>query len=203
LAALRIAVDLVEQGLVQPAEALRRLEDINLDTVSRHHLTGAQDAPLAHATVAGIGVAAGRIALDPAAAKRTAESGDPALLVRRETTTADILGMADAAGILTARGGRTSHAAVVARQLGRVCLVGCTSLSIDTAARTCRIGSRCFDEGDWLTLDGNDGLVYADHLDTVSERPDRALAVVRAWAATSPSAARTSSSLAHESPHFL
>lgn len=106
-AALKTAVDLVEEGLVKPVEALRRLEGIDPDTVVRSHLSGAQDEPLAHATVAGIGVIAGRIALDPDAAKRCADGGDPAILVRRETTTADILGMANAAGILTALGGRT------------------------------------------------------------------------------------------------
>ena len=202
-AALKIAVDLVQEGLIQPQEALGRLERIDLDTVVRGRLSGTQDAAqestLASATVAGIGVAAGRIALDPDAAKRYADGGEPAILVRRETTTADILGMANAAGILTALGGRTSHAAVVARQLGKVCLVGCTELSIDPGRQTCHIGQHDFAEGDWLTLDGNAGTVHAGRLEVVLERPERELASIIGWhvsspvlAATSPSAARTS-----------
>lgn len=180
-AALRIAVDLVAQGLIEPPEALGRLHSIDVGAVERKHLSESHDAALAHATVAGIGAVAGRIALDPEAAKRTAEAGDPAILVRRETTTADILGMANAAGILTALGGRTSHAAVVARQFGKVCLVGCADLSIDLPGRLCRIAGHDFAERDWLTLDGNAGLIYGGHLDTVTERPERELATIRQW----------------------
>ncbi len=119
---------------------------------------------MACATIAGIGVAAGRISLDSDAVKRFTDAGDPAILVRRETTAADILGMTNAVGILTALGGRTSHAAVVARQLGKVCLVGCAELAIDPEHRTCRIGQHDFAEGVWPTLDGNAGAIYAGRL---------------------------------------
>lgn len=180
-AALKIAIDLVAEGLMQPKEALDRLNGIDLNNVARSHLSLPQTAPLARATVAGIGVIAGRIALDPDAAKRFGGGGDPTILVRRETTTADIMGMANAAGILTALGGRTSHAAVVARQLGKVCLVGCADLLIDPLGRTCRIGSHDFAEGDWLTLDGDQGAVYAGRLEVVVERPEAALARVAGW----------------------
>jgi|HubBroStandDraft_6_1064221.scaffolds.fasta_scaffold417747_2 pyruvate,orthophosphate dikinase len=139
---------------------------------------------LAHTTVAGIGVVAGRIALDPDATKRIADGGDPTILVRRETTTADILGMASAAGILTAMGGCTSHAAVVARQLGKVRLVGCAQLSINLLRRTCRIDQHEFTEGDWLTLDGDQGAVYAGRLEVVVERPENALATIARWRAS-------------------
>jgi pyruvate,orthophosphate dikinase len=192
-AALKIACDLVEEGLVQPKQALSRLEAINLDTVARSHLSGKQNAQLAQATIAGIGVAAGRIALDGEAAKRLTDNGEAAILVRRETTTADITGMANAAGILTALGGRTSHAAVVARQLGKVCLVGCAELSVDTEHRTCRIASQDFAEDDWLTLDGNSGAVYAGRLEVALERPETALATIARWRASdaaSPTNAR-------------
>jgi pyruvate,orthophosphate dikinase len=138
-------------------------------------------APLAHATVAGIGVAAGRIAFDTTAAKRFADNGDPAILVRRETTTGDIAGMVNATGILTALGGRTSHAAVVARQLGKVCLVGCADLSIDLEGRTCRLGQSSFAEGDWLTLDGNSGAVLGGRQEVIMERPEHALAIIKGW----------------------
>jgi len=180
-AALKIAIDLVAEGLIQPKEALERLNGIDLNNVARSHLSLPPTAPLARATVAGIGVVAGRIAFDPDAAKRFADGGDPTILVRRETMTADILGMAKAAGILTALGGRTSHAAVVARQLGKVCLVGCADLLIDPPGRTCRIGRHDFAEGDWLTLDGDQGAIYAGRLEVVVERPEAALARVAGW----------------------
>ena len=107
-----------------------------------------------------MGVASGAVALDPAAVKRLTAAGTPAILVRRETVTTDIEGMALAAGILTASGGRTSHAAVVARQLGKVCLVACPGLEIDLEHRQCRIGGTVLNEGDFLSLDGNTGAVH-------------------------------------------
>ena len=180
-AALKIACDLVEEGLIQPEEALSRLNPIDIASVVRSHLSGTKNVRLSHATIAGIGVAIGRIALDPEAAKRLADGGDPAILVRRETTTADITGMANAAGILTALGGRTSHAAVVARQLGKVCLVGCAELRVDPDRRTCQIATQNFAEGDWLTLDGNSGDVFAGHLEVIFERPEAELATIARW----------------------
>jgi pyruvate,orthophosphate dikinase len=179
-AALRIAVDLVAEGLIAPAIALERLEGIDLDQIARAHLPDTKGAKLATAIAAGIGVVAGRIALDSDAARRFAEQGEKAILVRRETTTTDITGMAHAAGILTALGGRTSHAAVVARQLGKVCLVGCSALSFAPL----RIGGRDFAEGDWLTLDGNEGVVHAGRLEVVQERPARELATIAGWRAS-------------------
>lgn len=189
-AALKIAVDLVEEGLIKPAEALEQIGSINLDAVALGHLSEAQNAPLAHATVAGIGVAAGRIAFDTTAAKRFADDGNRAILVRRETTTGDIAGMVNATGILTALGGRTSHAAVVARQLGKVCLVGCADLSIDLEGRTCRLGQSSFAEGDWLTLDGNSGAVLGGRQEVIMERPEHALAIIKRW--TEPASAGAS-----------
>ncbi len=178
-AALRIAVDLVKEGLLDAAEGRRLLAGIDLGTVARTRFVGAP-APIATAQVASLGVASGRIALDAASAARMAKSG-PVILVRRETLTEDIAGMAAAAGILTATGGRTSHAAVVARQLGRVCLVGCASLEIDLAQKRCRIGGVAFAEGDALSLDGNAGTVHAGLQRTVAERPERELAAIASW----------------------
>ena len=120
-------------------------------------------------------MASGAIALDPDAVKRLTAAGTPAILVRRDTVTADIEGMALAAGILTASGGRTSHAAVVARQLGKVCLVACPGLEIDLDRRQCRIGGTLLNEGDILSLDGNTGAVHAGKLALVQERPEAAL----------------------------
>ena len=95
---------------------------------------------LARAVSAGVGIAVGRIALDSETAARWAAEGEDVVLVRSEAVTSDIAGIVACRGILTAVGGRTSHAAVVARQLGKVCLVGCSDLAIDMAARRCRIG---------------------------------------------------------------
>ncbi len=89
--------------------------------------------------------------------------------------------MAAAAGILTATGGRTSLAAVVARQIGKVCLVACRGLNVDLERRACRIGERILREGDEITLDANHGGVYGDRLETVIERPERELARIRSW----------------------
>ena len=121
------------------------------------------------------------IALDSEAAMRMAGGGKPVILVRPETETADIEGMMHAAGILTAAGGRTSHAAVVARQLGKVCLVACPDLEIDLKRRACRIGGRTLPEGEWLSLDGNQGGVYAGRLEVITERPERELALIESW----------------------
>ena len=108
-------------------------------------------------------------------------AGTPAILVRRDTVTADIEGMASAAGILTATGGRTSHAAVVARQLGKVCLVACAALEIDRDRRSCRIGGQTMQEGDVISLDGNSGEIYLGPIEVVSERPEQELATIAAW----------------------
>jgi len=138
---------------------------------------------LAVAQVAGMGVASGAVALDSDAVKRLAAAGTSAILVRLETVTTDIEGMALAAGILTGSGGRTSHAAVVARQLGKICLVACPGLEIDLVRRQCRIGGTVLNEGDFLSLNGNTGAVHLGRLAQLTERPERALAAIAAWRA--------------------
>ena len=129
----------------------------------------------------GMGVASGAIALDSEAVQRLSATGTPTILVRRDTATTDIEGMALAAGILTASGGRTSHAAVVARQLGKVCLVACPELEIDMDHRRCRIGGTLLNEGDFLSLDGNTGAVHPGRLAMTTERPERVLAAIADW----------------------
>jgi pyruvate,orthophosphate dikinase len=180
-AALTIATDMVEEGLLTPAQGLALLDDVELEAVVRTSFARAASQSLATAEVAGMGVASGIVSLDSEAVKRASEAKTPAILVRRETVTTDIEGMALAAGILTATGGRTSHAAVVARQLGKVCLVACPKLEIDLAHRQCRIGATLFNEGDFVSLDGNSGDVYAGKLEPLVERPDHALAAIAAW----------------------
>ena len=180
-AALTIATEMVEEGLLTPAQGLALLDGVKLDAVVRTSFAQAASQPLATAEVAGMGVASGVIALDSEAVKRASEAKTSAILVRQETVTTDIEGMARAAGILTATGGRTSHAAVVARQLGKVCLVACPRLGIDLAHRQCRIGATLFNEGDFVSLDGNIGAVYAGKLEPLVERPDHALATIAGW----------------------
>jgi pyruvate,orthophosphate dikinase len=185
-AALRMAVDMVEEGLIRPDEALRRLDGLDLASLGRTRFAPPLPDALAQAVVACVGVASGPVALDEAAAARFAGDAMPAILVRPETLTADIAGLASAAGLLTAAGSRTAHAAVVARQLGKVCLVGCAGLDIDMARRQCRIGGRAFAEGDPISIDGNTGAIYPGALPVLTERPERELATVAGWRAIVP-----------------
>ena len=180
-AAVAIAVDMVAEGLLKPAEALARLDGIDLKGVVRTSFAPPVPATLAVAQVAGIGVASGALALDPDAVKRLLTTGSPAILVQRDTVTTDIEAIALAPGILTALGGRTSHAAVVARQLGKVCLVGCPGLVIDLARRQCTIGDILLNEDDVLSLDGNTGAVHGGRPTQVTDLPDRALAASADW----------------------
>jgi pyruvate, orthophosphate dikinase len=180
-AALAIAADMVEQGLVTSAEGLKQIEGIDLKTVVRTSFALPIPKALAVAQVASMGVTSGAVALDSDAVKRLSQGGKPVILVRRQTVTTDIEGMALAAGILTASGGRTSHAAVVARQLGKVCLVACPGLEIDLDRRQCRIGGTLLNEGDFLSLDGNTGAVHLGSLTPLIERPERALAAIAVW----------------------
>lgn len=185
-AALRMAIDMVQEGVISPAEALKRLDGIALDKLERLRFAGSGDvSPLAQAVPASIGTAVGHIVFDPKRAAKFAAEGRPAILVRDDISTGDIEGIAAADGVLTAAGGRTSHAAVVARQLGKVCLVGCSALRILPEKGLCSIGGQEFREGDQLTLDGDMGRVFAGALSVVRERPEAALAEVERWRAES------------------
>ena len=136
---------------------------------------------LAVATPASVGVAAGEIALDVDTALRRSDGGAPVVLVREEASTADIAGLATCRALLTSVGARTSHAAVVARQLGVVCAVDCHDLSIDLRARTVRIGDHALGEGDTLTVDGTNGRIFRGEVAVVEERPTELLDRVNEW----------------------
>jgi len=188
LAALRIAVEMVAEGLLEPAAALDRLHGYKLQAIHTESIRAKDgQAPLTRAIPAGVGVAVGEIALDSEAARRRAAAGKSVILVREDMSTDDVTGIAGAAGILTARGGRTAHAAVVARQMGKVCLVGCRDLSIDLAKRSCTIAGKPLREGQVISLDGGAGGVYAGAVDIVRAKPERELAAVASWRAQSPS----------------
>jgi len=128
-----------------------------------------------------MGVAAGAIAPDSETANRMVSAGTPVVLVRREVATSDINGVMSAAGILTVAGGRTSHAAVIARHLSKVSLVACPDLEIDFTKRYCRIAGKASREREFLSLDGDDGGVYAGKLDVVTDQPERELKRIAAW----------------------
>jgi len=176
-AALHIAADFVRAGLIDAAEASRRLQAYDLDAIHRVRLAPHGEAAVAAAVPAAMGVASGAIVFDRDRALAMG-SGRPVILVRTDLDTDDVAAFAVAGGIVTAHGGRTSHAAVVARQMGKVCLVGCTALQVDEARHRCLFGGRAFAEGDTITIDGDTGLIYAGAVPTVSERPEAALAQV-------------------------
>ncbi len=175
LAAARIALDLHDEGLIDRNTALQRTETLLAEDLCTVHLandSGAPAQPVAQAASACSGVSSGEIALDAERAAKRAAKGHSVILVRNDAETRDIAALEPSTGLLTRNGARTSHAAVVARQLGKVCLVGCESLRIDSAARSVQLGELLLQEGDTLTLDGNEGRVYHGRIATVRE-PDQ------------------------------
>jgi len=172
LAAIRIAVDLCDQGLITPDEALMRIEPEQLNQLLRP-IFGPDDKRKAveegrvkaKGLPAGPGAATGRVVFNAADAVAWAARGEKVLLVRDFTSPDDIRGMDAAQGILTAQGGMTSHAALVARQMGKVCIVGCGALDIDLKGRRFTADGATVDEGDWISIDGFTGEVILGELD--------------------------------------
>ncbi|MFT4026295.1 MAG: pyruvate, phosphate dikinase [Novosphingobium sp.] len=182
-AALRMAVEMVGEGLIDEATAIRRIDPMALDQLLHPTLDpkAVRDV-LGKGLPASPGAASGTIVLDADTAEKLAERGDAVILVRVETSPEDIHGMHAARGILTARGGMTSHAAVVARGMGRPCVSGASSLSIDMASRTLRIGDRELKEGDVLTLDGASGEIMAGEVATIEPELVGDFGTLMAWA---------------------
>jgi len=181
-AALRHAVDMVREGVIEPAEALQLLADYDVRGLARDRLAPRPgETPICRASPASFGIAVGGVAFDPQRAQAMAASGKSVILVRQDLATADLEGIAAAAGIVTARGGRTSHAAVVARQLNKVCLVGCADLLIDATSCKARLGGYDVAEGDLLSLDGESGAIYLGEIPVVRERPTELLRQVESW----------------------
>lgn len=173
-AAARIALDMWEQGVVETATALERTRHLDAQALTLRRVAstdGQPLTPLARAASATSGVACGEIVMDEAQARARKSAGVPTILVRRDAETHDITAMELAEGLLTQRGARTSHAAVVARQLGKVCLVGCETMTIDEPLRTLTLGDRQLKEGDTLTLDGNEGIIYFGETRTEEQVP--------------------------------
>ena len=182
-AALKMAVDMVGEGLIDEPTAIRRVDPMALDQLL--HPTLDPKAPrdlLGRGLPASPGAASGSIVLDADTAEKRAEMGEAVILVRVETSPEDIHGMHAAKGILTARGGMTSHAAVVARGMGRPCVSGASGLSIDMKTRTLRMGNRELKEGDILTLDGASGDIMAGEVPTIEPELAGDFATLMEWA---------------------
>ena len=173
-AAVRIAVDMVSEGLITQEEALLRVSPEQVDYFLHPQLDRASGEAaleverLATGLNVSPGAAVGRVVFHPDLAVRWAhEEARPVILVRPETKSDDVHGMLAAKGILTSRGGRTSHAALVARQFGKPAVVGVAELVVDLEERTMRVGSRTIREGEWISIDGTTGEVYGSRLETV------------------------------------
>jgi pyruvate,orthophosphate dikinase len=163
-----------DEGLIDSQVALARTDKFSLADLEVAQLAGEHGEapePVAQASSAAFGVAAGKIAFDEEAAHRYASEGHAVILVRRDAETRDIAALELASGLLTRNGSRTSHAAVVARQLGKVCLVGCASLEIDLQARQAVFQGMRLAEGALVTIDGNGGGVYVGRLALVRRAP--------------------------------
>ena len=184
-AALKIAVDLVNEGMISKEEAVLKVEPKQLDALL-HPQFDASALKAAKVIATGLaaspGAACGQVYFTAAEATAAAQSGQKVVLVRLETSPEDIEGMAHAQGILTARGGMTSHAAVVARGMGTCCVAGCGALKVDEEAKVATIGDRVFKEGDWMSIDGSTGNVYGEAIKTVDASVSGDFATLMSWA---------------------
>ncbi len=182
-AALRMAVEMAREGLIDEATAVKRVDPMALDQLL--HPTLDPSAPrdvLTRGLPASPGAATGIVVFDADSAEHRAQMGEDVILVRVETSPEDIHGMHAAKGVLTARGGMTSHAAVVARGMGRPCVSGASGLSIDMATRTARMGTREVKEGEVITLDGSNGDVMLGAVPMVEPELVGDFAVLMEWA---------------------
>ena len=189
LAAVRIAVEMVDESLITREEALSRVKPACLTELlsPQLDLTSSSPAPLTTGLPASPGAAVGMVALSADRAVAMHEQGHPVILLTHETTAEDIHGMDASVGFLTATGGATSHAAVVARGMGKCCVTGARGICIDAKSGSARIGEQTVHEGDWLSLDGSTGNVYAGKL-TLREASDNHPELDRLleWALQSP-----------------
>jgi pyruvate,orthophosphate dikinase len=178
LAAIRMAVEMVAEKLIDKEDALERVEPLMLNQLLRpvfdqKILKGLK--PVARGLNAGPGAATGRVVFHASDAEAWAKKGEQVILVRIETSPEDIRGMDAAQGILTQRGGMTSHAALVARQMGKVCVAGCDALEIDYSKHMMVVKGTTIKEGDWISLNGSTGDIYAERIDT---KPSEVLQVL-------------------------
>ena len=184
-AALQIAVDLVDEGMINEREAVMRVEPKQLDALL-HPQFDAQALKAAHVVGKGLaaspGAACGRVVFTADDAKAWAARGEKVILVRLETSPEDIEGMAASQGILTVRGGMTSHAAVVARGMGTCCVSGCGEIAVHEENKTFTLAGRTYHEGDWISIDGSTGNIYGEAVDTVEATISGNFSRFMAWA---------------------
>ena len=185
-AAVKIAVDMVEEGLIDKATAVTRLEPAQIDQLL-HPMFDAEELKNAKNIAKGLpaspGAASGHIYFTAQEATEAAQGGEKVLLVRAETSPEDLAGMVAAEGILTARGGMTSHAAVVARGMGKCCVAGCSEAKVDEEAKTVTFSSgECYKEGDILSIDGSTGAVYEGAIRSVEPDVSGDFATLMGWA---------------------
>lgn len=184
-AALKIAVDLVSEGMLSKEEAILKVEPKQLDSLL--HPTFEASAlkntkEIAKGLPASPGAACGKIAFTAEEAKERAEKGEKVVLVRLETSPEDIEGMIAAEGILTVRGGMTSHAAVVARGMGTCCVAGCGELKVDEEKRTLEVGGKVYTDKDYISIDGSTGNIYGEAIKTVTPEISGYFATFMSWA---------------------
>jgi pyruvate,orthophosphate dikinase len=183
--ALKIAVDLVEEGMLTKEEALLKVDPKQLDSLLHPTFDPAEMKKVevvAKGLPASPGAACGKIAFSAEEAKERAANGETVVLVRLETSPEDIEGMIAARGILTVRGGMTSHAAVVARGMGTCCVAGCGELKVSEANRTLEVAGKTLTANDWISIDGSTGNIYAQAIKTVSPEISGYFATFMGWA---------------------
>ncbi len=184
-AALKIACDLVDEGMIDEKQAVAMIEPRTLDTLLHPQFDSAAlkaVTPVGRALAASPGAACGKIVFTAEDAKAWAERGEKVVLVRLETSPEDIEGMMAAQGILTVRGGMTSHAAVVARGMGKCCVSGCTEITMDEENKTFTLAGKTYTEGDFLSLDGSTGCIYDGQIPTVDAEIAGEFGRIMAWA---------------------
>jgi pyruvate,orthophosphate dikinase len=184
-AALKIACDLVDEGMISEKEAVAMIEPRNLDTLlhPQFDVKALKDAqPVGKALAASPGAACGKIVFTAEDAKEWKARGEKVVLVRLETSPEDIEGMKAAQGILTVRGGMTSHAAVVARGMGTCCVSGCTEINMDEENKCFTLSGKTYHEGDWLSLDGSTGCIYDGVIPTVDATVAGEFGRIMSWA---------------------
>ena len=184
-AALKIACDLVDEGMIDEKQAVAMIEPRTLDTLLHPQFDAAalkKAQPVGRALAASPGAACGRIVFTAEDAKAWAANGEKVVLVRLETSPEDIEGMMAAQGILTVRGGMTSHAAVVARGMGRCCVSGCTEIAMDEENKEFTLAGKTYHEGDWLSLDGSTGYIYDGQIATVDAKIAGEFGRIMTWA---------------------
>ena len=181
-ASVKAAVDMVEEGLIAKEDAVVRIDPDQLEQLLHPMLDPAAEWDVAARGLnASPGAACGKIVLDADTAEQRGKAGESVILVRWETTPDDIHGLIQAAGILTAHGGMTSHAAVVARGMGKPCVAGCDALSIDVEAQTIMLGNKQLSAGDVLTIDGATGAVIIGEVPLVPPQVNDDLETVLGW----------------------